>query len=106
GWAGRPPRTSSSTGRTGHVVALVFALVAALGYGASSIAQAEGARRATDTLRALRHPLYLAGLGGDALAWLASLVALRSLAVYQVQAILAGSLAVTVVGARVVLAAR
>ncbi len=90
----------------GHALALACALVAALGYGTASIAQAEGARRATDTLRALRHPLYLAGLGGDALAWLASLVALRALAVYQVQAILAGSLAVTVVGARIVLAAR
>ncbi|OHV62283.1 hypothetical protein [Pseudofrankia sp. BMG5.36] len=91
---------------TGHAVALAFAVAAAVSYGAGSIAQAEGARRAPDTLRALRHPLYLAGLGCDLLAWLASVAALRTLAVYQVQAILAGSLAVTVLGARVVLAAR
>ena len=88
------------------VVALAFAVAGAVGYGAASVAQALAARRSTGTLHTLRQPLYIAGLGCDLLAWLASLVALRTLAVYQVQAVLAGSLAVTVLGARVVLAAR
>jgi drug/metabolite transporter (DMT)-like permease len=88
------------------VVALVFAVAGAVGYGAASVSQALAARRSTGTLHTLRQPLYLAGLGCDLVAWLASLVALRTLAVYQVQAVLAGSLAVTVLGARVVLAAR
>jgi drug/metabolite transporter (DMT)-like permease len=87
-------------------VALGFAVAGAVGYGAASVSQALAARRSTGTLHTLRQPLYLAGLGCDLLAWLASLVALRTLAVYQVQAVLAGSLAVTVLGARVVLAAR
>ncbi|MEV8515374.1 hypothetical protein [Dactylosporangium sp. NPDC051484] len=88
------------------MMALAFAVAGALGYGIGSIAQAAGARRATGTVRALGHPLYLAGLGCDLLAWLASLIALRTLPVYQVQAVLAGSLAVTVVAARIVLSAR
>jgi drug/metabolite transporter (DMT)-like permease len=88
------------------VVALAFAVAGAVGYGAASVTQAVAARRSTGTLHTLRQPLYLAGLGCDLLAWLASVVALRTLAVYQVQAVLAGSLAVTVLGARVVLAAR
>lgn len=87
-------------------VALGFAVAGAVGYGAGSVFQAVAARRSTGTLRTLRQPLYMVGLGCDALAWLASLVALRTLAVYQVQAVLAGSLAVTVLGARLVLAAR
>ncbi|WP_433088098.1 hypothetical protein ACQP1P_19445 [Dactylosporangium sp. CA-052675] len=88
------------------MTALAFAVAGALGYGIGSIAQAAGARRSRDTLRALGHPLYLAGLACDLLAWFASLVALRTLPVYQVQAVLAGSLAVTVVAARLFLAAR
>lgn len=87
-------------------VGLGLAVAGAVGYGAGSVAQGLAARRSTSTLRIVRQPLYLAGLGCDALAWLASLVALRTLAVYQVQAVLAGSLAVTVLGARLVLAAR
>jgi len=86
--------------------ALVFAVAGAVSYGLGSVTQALAARRSTDTLHTLRHPLYLAGLGCDLLAWLLSLVALRTLAVYQVQAVLAGSLAVTVLAARLLLAAR
>lgn len=107
--AGAVSRSSDARGPVVTVaapVALVFAVVGAVGYGAGSVAQALAARRATGTLHTLRQPLYLAGLGCDLVAWLASLVALRTLAVYQVQAVLAGSLAVTVVGARVVLGAR
>jgi len=87
-------------------VSLGFAVAAAFGYGLASVAQALAARRGGGTLRTVRHPLYLAGLAGDALAWLASLAALRTLAVYQVQAVLAGSLAVTVVAARLLLGVR
>ncbi|WP_426512811.1 hypothetical protein ACPPVO_20515 [Dactylosporangium sp. McL0621] len=90
----------------GHLVALGCAVAAALGYGLSSLLQASGARRATSTLRVLRQPLYVAGVGLDLLAWLVSLVALRTLPVYQVQAVLAGSLAVTVVAARLFLRVR
>jgi hypothetical protein len=78
----------------------------AAGYGVASVLQAIGARRGSGTLRTLRDPAYLGGLGLDLLAWMASLVALRTLPVYQVQAVLAGSIAITVVVARIALAAR
>jgi hypothetical protein len=87
-------------------VALAFAAMGATGYGIASVLQAIGARRGSGTLRTLRDPAYLGGLGLDLLAWLASPVALRTLPVYQVQAVLAGSLAITVAVARIVLAAR
>jgi hypothetical protein len=86
-------------------VAVAFAALGAAGYGIASVLQAIGARRGTGMLRTLRDPIYLGGLGLDLLAWLASLVALRTLPVYQVQAVLAGSLAITVMVARIVLTA-
>ncbi|MDG6101452.1 hypothetical protein Daura_39695 [Dactylosporangium aurantiacum] len=87
-------------------VALAFAAAGAVGYGVSSVLQAAGARRAPGMLQTLRAPAYLGGVALDLLAWLASLAALRTLPVYQVQAVLAGSLAVTVVTARFALGAR
>ena len=57
-------------------------------------------------MRTLGHPLYLIGIGCDLLAWVGSMIALRELAVYLVESILAGSLAVTVVAARVILKSR
>lgn len=63
--------------------------------------QAVGVRRASaagqGVMGAARQPLYLAGLGSDFAGWLLSLVALRRLPVFAVQALLAGSLAWAVV---------
>ncbi len=83
-------------------VALAAALVAALGYGSASVLQALAARRA-DPGAVLRHPWYVAGTGVDVLAWLVSLVALRTLPVYEVQAVLASSVAVTAILAQLTL---
>ncbi|MEN3358877.1 MAG: hypothetical protein V7637_2859 [Mycobacteriales bacterium] len=87
-------------------LAVGFAVAGAVGYGFASVLQASAADRAHGTLRTVRDPRYLAGLALDLLAWLASLAALRVLPIYQVQATLAGSLAVTVLAARVMLAVR
>ncbi|WP_327009962.1 hypothetical protein OHA72_23640 [Dactylosporangium sp. NBC_01737] len=87
-------------------VALALATAGAVGYGIASVLQAAGAQQGEGMLRTLRAPAYLGGVTLDLLAWLASLAALRTLPVYQVQAVLAGSLAVTVVVARFALAAR
>jgi drug/metabolite transporter (DMT)-like permease len=87
-------------------LALTLAVCAAVGYGISSVLQAAGARRSPGVLHTLRQPAYVGGVGLDLLAWALSLAALRTLPVYQVQAILAGSLAVTVVAARVALDVR
>jgi drug/metabolite transporter (DMT)-like permease len=86
--------------------ALALAVAGAVGYGVASVLQAAGARRAAGLLGTLRAPAYLAGVCLDLLAWLLSVVALRILPVYQVQAVLAGSLAVTVVAARLFLGTR
>ncbi len=83
-------------------VAFSAAIAGTLLYGSASVSQAYAAGRATGP-RILRHPAYVAGLVGDGLAWVASVVALGGLAVFAVQSLLAGSLAVTVVLARLVL---
>lgn len=67
-------------------------------YAVASLAQGYAARRASGPA-VLRHPAYLAGLCCDVLAWLASLVAFEHLPLFVVQALLAGSLALTVLGA-------
>jgi drug/metabolite transporter (DMT)-like permease len=88
---------------TGWPIAL--AVSAAVGYGLASVMQAAGVRSATGTLAGVRRPAYLGGVALDLLAWMTSLVALRSLPVYQVQSILAGSLAVAALAARAFLRA-
>jgi hypothetical protein len=87
-------------------IALTITVFGALCYATAAILQAVAARRTTSTVKALSHPLYLAGIGFDMLAWIGSIIALRELAVYVVESILAGSLAVTVVAARFVLKSR
>ena len=87
-------------------VALAIAVFGAFCYAGGSILQAVGARRSTTTVRALGHPLYLIGLGLDILSFVGSMVALRELAVYLVESVLASSLAITVVAARIFLKAR
>jgi hypothetical protein len=75
-------------------------------YAAASILQALAARRSASLAQTFGHPLYLIGIGCDALAWIGSMIALRELAVYLVESILAGSLALTVVAARFILRSR
>jgi len=82
--------------------ALLAAVAGALLYGSGTVLQALAARRASGP-GVLRHPWYLAGLACDLLGWTASLVALQALPLFTVQALLAGSLVVTVLLARVVL---
>ena len=84
-------------------MSLVLAVLAALAYAGGSILQAVAAARPGTVLALAVSPLYLAGLAVDAVAWVLSLWALRGLEVYVVQAVLAGSLALTVLLARVVL---
>jgi hypothetical protein len=87
-------------------IALAIAVFGAFCYAGGSILQAVGARRSTSTVRALGHPLYLIGVALDLVSFAGSMVALRELAVYLVESVLAGSLAITVVAARIFLKAR
>lgn len=86
-------------------IALLAALLGTVGYAAGSVLQAAGASRASGPAVVLQH-LYLLGLACDGVAWLASLVALQWLPLFAVQALLAGSLAITVILARIFLGAR
>ena len=87
-------------------LALAITVFGAICYAAAAILQAVAARRSASTVKTLGHPLYLLGIGCDALAWVGSMIALRELAVYVVEAILAGSLGLTVLAARFILKSR
>lgn len=91
-------------------LALLAAAGGALAYGAGSVLQAAGARRAAEHGRGLAGVAvqlpYLAGLGLDLAGWLLSLLALRGLPLFAVQAILASSLAVTIVLAAATIGSR
>jgi len=65
-------------------VALGITVFGAVSYAAASILQAMAARRSATTVQTVSHPLYLIGIGCDALAWVGSMIALRELAVYLV----------------------
>ncbi|MBL7260476.1 hypothetical protein [Paractinoplanes lichenicola] len=86
--------------------ALAITIFGSLCYATASILQAVGARRSRGTAQTMAHPLYLAGIFFDILAWVGAIIALQSLAVYVVESILAGSLALTVLGARIWLGSR
>lgn len=84
------------------LIGLVVALAAMSLNSAGALLQAEGARRATRSRPVAVQPRYLGGIVIDFLAWLCAVVALRTLPVFAVQAIIGGSIAITaVVGARV-----
>jgi drug/metabolite transporter (DMT)-like permease len=84
------------------IVPLLAAAGAAVGYGVSTVMQAVGARR-SGGMASLTQPLVLVALVIDGLAWLLSLLALDVLPLFVVQAVLASSVVVVVVLARVVL---
>ena len=87
--------------------ALLAALGASTGYALAAVLQAVAVRRNGPGAVALaRSPWYLLALLGDGTAWLLSLVALRRLPLFAVQSVLAGSLALTVVLARLLLGTR
>ncbi len=85
--------------------AVLAAVVASVAYGVSTIMQAVATRRAAG-LAVVRQPLVIAAFVVDGLAWLLSLVALDQLPLFVVQAIIAASLVVVVLLARVVLGTR
>jgi drug/metabolite transporter (DMT)-like permease len=85
------------------IVSLVSALGAALLYGTGTVLQAIGLRRAADAAAETRWAqlwagrLYAVGLALDGLGFLASIVALRGLPLFVVEAVIASSVAVTAV---------
>ena len=85
------------------IVSWVAAVVACVGYGAATVLQSVGARRAaavtgmTGLALIVRQLPYLVGLGLDAVAFGANVVALDRLPLFVVQALVAASVGVTAV---------
>ncbi|GLX99752.1 hypothetical protein [Actinoplanes sp. NBRC 101535] len=84
---------------TAGMIALGLAVYGAVAYAVGSILQAVGAKRSSGTVSTLGHPLYLIGIVLDISAWVAAMFALQQLAVYVVESVLAGSLAITALAA-------
>ena len=92
------------------VLGLACALFAALAYGSASVLQGVAARRAESgsgldprlILRLARSVPYVTGVSLDLAAFVASLVALRTLPLFLVQSVVASSVGVTAVIAAVV----
>jgi drug/metabolite transporter (DMT)-like permease len=89
------------------IIGLIAAALSAICYGLASVLQASAARKQEDVggvdarllARLARNGAFVAGLGLDLVAFVAQFVALRYLAVFVVQAVQAGNLAVTAVAA-------
>jgi drug/metabolite transporter (DMT)-like permease len=87
------------------VLGMVCALFAAVGYGTASVLQSVAARKADSSpgldprllVRLARSLPYVSGLGLDLAAFVASLVALRTLPLFFVQSAVAASVGVTAV---------
>ncbi len=83
------------------LIGLAVALVAMLLNSTGALLQSSGAQRATRSRPVAVQPRYLGGIVVDFLAWLCAVVALRTLPVFAVQAVIGGSIAVTaLVGSR------
>src|SRR5690242_300903 len=85
------------------IVAFVCAFVTSVSYGVGTVLQAAGARRVASTAhldvklfrRLAQQSRYLAGLLLDGVGFVASIVALRTLPLFVVQAAVVSSLGVT-----------
>lgn len=76
---------------------LLFALTAMVGNAGAGLLQSAAANTTRSRHPLALRPLYLLGLGVDGLAWVCTVVALRNLPVFAVQAILGGAIALTAV---------
>ena len=83
-------------------LAFVLVVLASALMGVAAIAQAVAARRVSGPAVVV-HPWYLTGGALDVIGWALSLVAMRALPLLVVQTVLAASLGITVVLARVLL---
>lgn len=101
-----------SMAASGNASALIAALMAAVAYGAATVLQSVGVRRFAAAPsrpwsgRLLAGRLYAVGLGLDAVGFLASLVALRTLPLFVVESAIASSVGVTALLSAIVLKLR
>src|SRR5450755_234800 len=98
------PATRSGCDTAAMLLGLTFAILASLGSGVGSAAEAFGIRKATasgerpgDLGSLLHEPVYFVGLGIDLLGFVLTVVALQLLPLFLVQAVVASSVGVTAV---------
>lgn len=82
------------------VIGVAFALVAMLLNSAGGLLQSDATRRVSRRRPLAAQPRYLAGLVLDAVGWVFTVVALRYLPVFAVQAVLGGAIAVSALATR------
>jgi hypothetical protein len=86
----------------GVLAGLLFALGAAVLNSVAGLLQSDATHRVHGHRRLIAQPRYLAGLAVDGLGWACTVMALRHLPVFAVQAVQGGSIALTAVLARMV----
>jgi drug/metabolite transporter (DMT)-like permease len=99
-----PPNRGSAHGelhRRPMLTGLLFALGATVLNSVAGLLESDGARYVTHRRPLGTQPRYLGGLVVDGLGWVCTVVALRWLPVFVVQAVLGGAIALTALGARV-----
>ena len=84
------------------VIGWVFALTATVLNSVAGLLESDATRHVTRGRWLVTQPRYVGGLVVDGLGWAATVVALRYLPVFVVQAVLGGAIALTAIGARVV----
>ncbi|MCF7552035.1 hypothetical protein [Pseudonocardia sp. WMMC193] len=77
------------------LIGLAFAIASMIGNAGAGLLQSAAADETTSRRPLALRPLYLVGLLVDGLAWACTVVALRHLPVFAVQAILGGAIALT-----------
>ena len=92
----------AAAGTPRMVTGLVFALLATVLNSVAGLLESDATRHAVPRRSLATQPRYLGGLLVDGLGWASTVVALRYLPVFVVQAVLGGAIALTALGARVV----
>lgn len=84
------------------VIGWVFALTATVLNSVAGLLESDATRDEARDRWLVTRPRYLGGLAVDGLGWATTVVALRYLPVFVVQAVLGGAIALTAIGARIV----
>lgn len=84
------------------VIGWLFAVAATVLNSVAGLLESDATRHETRDRWLVTRPRYLGGLVVDGLGWAATVVALRYLPVFVVQAVLGGAIALTAIGARIV----
>jgi hypothetical protein len=84
------------------LIGLLFAVLAMVLNTGAGLLQAAGSRRVSRRRPLIVQPRFIGGLLADAVGWAATVVALRQLPVFAVQAVLGGTIALTPVATRIV----